>query len=424
MNFFTKIITLGAVVAASTAAADPFCAALMDKDQLPKIYAKRGPFYADAQSGWIVGADQLKGKYEVTDEVSTLWQAINAEFAERGVTLSVLAAPPRPLFAPSVALPESYDPAADRTAFSAYTEELNAAGIVAPDLTQVLESVSSSDFYFKRDTHWTPTGAYMSAKFLAGSLGVDEPKAADVSFDAAYNEKGSLSAVVEKVCGTRPVRETVASPSYAKSGGADALLGNTSAPSLALVGTSFSDRYKTDSYQVAGALAHVFGEEVQNFSATGGGMVGAMEAFILSGALKTGDFKTVVWETPYTTPLTNVSGLRQVLGALQAPETRENIYSGAMGKDWQSVNYDIVTAEHATLQFTTPGVKTGKMSVELYSTTGEKLRIKLVKSERIDPALQSNVWRLSLAALPFKDVNRIKFKLDQTVAGAEIALIN
>jgi hypothetical protein len=153
-------------------------------------------------------------------------------------------------------------------------------------------------------------------------------------------------------------------------------------------------------------------------------MVGAMEAFILSGALKTGDFKTVVWETPYTTPLTNVSGLRQVLGALQAPETRENIYSGAIGDDWQSAKYEIASDSDVSLQFTTPRVKTGKLSVELYSTTGEKLRIKLVKSERIDPALQSNVWRLSLAALPFKDVNRIKFKLDQTVAGVEIDLLN
>jgi len=116
--------------------------------------------------------------------------------------------------------------------------------------------------------------------------------------------------------------------------------------------------------------------------------------------------------------------LRQVLGALQAPETRENIYSGAIGDDWQSAKYEIASDSDVSLQFTTPRVKTGKLSVELYSTTGEKLRIKLVKSERIDPALQSNVWRLSLAALPFKVVNRIKFKLDQTVAGAEIALLN
>lgn len=422
MNFFTKMITLGAVFAATSAIADPYCAALMDTDQLPKSYAKRGPFYADVQSGWIVGADQLKGNYAVTEEVSALWQAINAAFAARGVTLSVLAAPPRPLFAPASAVPEGYDPYAIRSAFGTYIEGLNAAGIAAPDLTQVLETVSADVFYFKRDTHWTPAGAYMSAKRLGESI--NAATTVDASFDLTYDEKGSLSAVVEKTCGTRPERERVAYPSYAKSGGADALLGDTKAASIALVGTSFSDRYKTDSYQVAGALAHVFGEEVQNFSATGGGMVGAMEAFVLSGALESGDFKTVVWETPYTTPLTNASGLRQVLGALQAPKSGTDIYSGAMGSDWQSVNYEIAIAKDATLQFTTPGVTTGKMSVELYTAKGDKNRIKLVKSDRIDPSLQSDVWRLSLAALPFKEVNRIKFKLDQSVATAKISLIN
>lgn len=424
MNFFTKFFALGAVFAATGAMADPFCAALSDTDQLPKKYAKRGPFYADAQSGWIVGADQLKASYDVTPEVTALWQAIKDEFDARGATLTVLAAPPRPLFAPANVLPESYAADADREAFTNYIGALNKAGIAAPDLTQVLESSASQDYYFKRDTHWTPSGAYASAKLLGTSLNVVATKPNDAPFDQSYDEKGSLSAVVENTCGMRPERETVAAPSYAVSGGAGALLADTKPASIALVGTSFSDRYKTDSYQVAGALAHVFGEEVQNLSATGGGMVGAMEAFILSGALEQGNFNTVVWETPYTTPLTNVSGLRQVLGALQKPDALVNIYTGDIGRAWQSVKHDISAAGAASLQITTPGVTTGKLSVELFGAEGEKMRVKLVKSDRIDLALQNDVWRLSLATFPIKGVNRIKLKLDQPVAAAEISLIN
>ena len=424
MNFFAKFFALGAVFAATTGMAGPFCAALSNTDQLPKKYAKRGPFYTDTQSGWIVGADQLKVTFVVTPEVSALWQAIRNEFDAQGVSLTVLAAPPRPLFAPANVLPDSYAADADRNAFSDYIHALNMAGIVAPDLTQVLDTSASQNYYFKRDTHWTPAGAYVSAQLLGVSLSITGAETNNATFDRSYDEKGSLSAVVEKSCGTRPESETVASPSYATSGDAGGLLAETKPASIALVGTSFSNRYKTDSYQVAGALVHALGGEVQNFSVTGGGMVGAMEAFVLNGELEQGNFETVVWETPYTTPLTNVSGLRQLLGALQEPDGLVNIYAGDIGTDWRSVRYDISDVGASSLQITTPAVTTGKMSVELYGDKGKKIRVQLVKSDRIDPELQTDIWRLSLVALPVSGVNRIKFKLDREVTEAEIDLIN
>ena len=98
------------LVAALPVAADPFCAALEDADQLPKKYQKKGPFYTDVTSGWIVGRDQLKSDFAVAEETSALWRDISKAFAARGAQLVVLAAPPRPLFAPEhMVLPTTYD---------------------------------------------------------------------------------------------------------------------------------------------------------------------------------------------------------------------------------------------------------------------------------------------------------------------------
>ncbi|WP_412550274.1 alginate O-acetyltransferase AlgX-related protein [Shimia sp. MIT910701] len=45
---------------------------------------------------------------------------------------------------------------------------------------------------------------------------------------------------------------------------------------LALLGSSFSNRYKRDHYRVADALARAFDADVENFSVSGGGPIGAI----------------------------------------------------------------------------------------------------------------------------------------------------
>ncbi len=424
MKLFSVIAMACAMVVPAQASASTFCAELAQVDQLPKKYAKRGPFHADEATGWIVGEDQLKSSFDVTEEVEALWVAIEAEFASRGTQLMVLAAPPRPLFAPTSAVPKDYDRDHARLAFSTYIERLNSAGIAAPDLTEVTETPMSDAFYFARDTHWTPKGAAISAVRLADLSGQLSGDLDDISFADSYAEKGSLSAVVEATCGVRPDAEVVPAPSYAKVGGADALLSGGEDASIALVGTSFSDRYKTDSYQVSGALAHAFGREVENFSVTGGGLVGAMGAFIQSGALERGQFETVVWETPYTSPLTNVSGLRQVLGQLQAGSDLTELYAGPITSDWKTVKLNADASKGSTLQIETPGVTDGRLVVELYDADDKKLRVKLVKSDRIAAEMRSDIWSLSLTALPIATVKKVKLKLESASADGKVMLIN
>ena len=424
MKLFPTLAALIALTAPATLTAAPFCDALADVEQLPKKYAKRGPFHADAASGWVVGEDQLKASFTVTEETTALWSALREAFATRGAQLVVLAAPPRPLFAPEGVVPANRDLDALQAGFSAYIEALNAAGIPAPDLTQALSVDVAEDYYFARDTHWTPKGAAWSSVELATLMGQMPPSLEDLPFAETYSEKGSLSAVVEKVCGTRPVAEETVAPIYASVGGAAALLGDAGDPTVALVGTSFSDRYQTDAYQVAGALSWALGADVQNVSLTGGGLVGAMSGFIQSGALEQGQFQTVVWETPYTNPLTQIAGLRQILGALEASENQTEIYAGPLNGDWQAIALGAEVSEDGSLVIETPGITAGTLIVELWSADKTKLRLKLRKSDRLEADLRSDVWHVSLAALPIADVARVKIKLDGDANAARVMLTN
>lgn len=414
------------------AAAEPFCAALETVTGLPAKYQKRGPFFSNVNSGWIIGADQLKADYPVTDETTLLWAQIAAEFEALGAQLVVLAAPPRPLFASdtvmgSLGLSGTFDRAGTARAFASYIKALNNAGIVAPDLSAL--AAAETAYYFKRDTHWTPTGAALSAAHLRAALdgtSVQEVMA-DVPTSGTYAEKGSLSTVVGKTCGTKPAPESVAAPTFAKQGTAASLLADDTAGShIALIGTSFSDRYQRDAYQVADALAHALDGSVENHAMTGGGLVGAMSAFIQSGALRTGTFQTVVWETPYTAPLTQIDGLRQVLGELAAARhaQRVTLHTGQVSDDWVSIRQAFRPSDYAGVDIHTPGQSEGTLLVELIAEDESKTRIKLVKSDRTEAGGRSDHWRFSLVGMDVSDVRRIKVRLmgQKTALKAEIQL--
>ncbi|MEP1521484.1 hypothetical protein [Ascidiaceihabitans sp.] len=217
------------------------------KDQLPKKYQKRGPFYSDTSSGWIVAQDQLRNKYAVSDEAVALWHDIRAEFEKHAIDLVVLAAPPRPLFVPKSALdvvgmPLDAELPALQDGFSTYIAALNAAGIVAPDLSRVAQSPLAADYYFACDTHWTPMGAAVSVAHLNAAMGngAIDANLARITSAGTYDEKGSLAGVVKDACGKRPKTETVPAPQYAIQGSAASLLGTApELEKLALVGTSF-----------------------------------------------------------------------------------------------------------------------------------------------------------------------------------------
>ncbi len=420
------LLAVGIAFCAQNVAATPYCENVEQKDALPSKYQKRAPFLSDAASGWIIGADQLKTDYVSDAEVRGLWARIAARFEEAGTQLVVLAPPPRPLFTPEETLnklgvSQIIDPTQLQRLFSKYIADLNAAGIVAPDLSRHATTSNASGFYFQRDTHWTPFGAYLSAAQLAENLGLPTKPAPE--FDLDFSEKGSLSSVVAAVCDSRPVAETTKRADYPSTG---TLLGGASQKRVALVGTSFSDRHQRDSYQVADALSYVLDADVVNASHTGSGMNGAMLAFLADQSVDLGSFETVIWENPYTTPMTNADGLRAVLGELEKRQSKRarDVFTGLLDGDWQNIREPLDSSQSPAVELSLPGLTVGRIAVELIAGD-KKYKVDLRKSERIPTPQRSDDWVFALDQLPHTKFDRLKVKIlsGQSVEDATVRFL-
>lgn len=331
MKLFTTL-ALGALCATGLQAA-PFCPEMLDAQSLPKKYARSAPIYSETESGWIFTKDQLKDRYAMKPSSAALVAAIVQEFAARDVALAIVIAPPRPVIAGQALLDGAmgetgYDVAAARASFNALIAQLSKTGAIVPNLQHVAlrDPETRAAFYFRRDTHWTTVGAAASAarlgEMVADALPGGFPGAGGFTLDTLHRtetitEKGSLAKIVRDVCKSEPGQETA--PSFDLSRGtAPGLLDSENAgPKVALLGSSFSDRYKRDHYRFGDALSRALDADVENFSVSGGGAIGAIEAYVLSGALERRAHELVVWELPYTDSFNSASFLRQLLGALR-----------------------------------------------------------------------------------------------------------
>ncbi|MCG8394334.1 MAG: hypothetical protein MI745_14745 [Pseudomonadales bacterium] len=249
--------------------------------------------------------------------------------SRRGIQLVVMLQPTRGLMhADELIQPwrGRYPLSAVRDAYLRKAETLRAQGVRVADMEPVLRSDHAREYFFRRDHHWTPYGAEVSARQVARVMLADPgiealPRMAfETRPDILLRKLGTLNVAVSQVCGNaygyQWVRGSVTVPAEGAAS-ADALFGEVSVPSIALVGTSNSDnrddRYKN--YNFHGFLQQFLGRDVVNLAMTGGGATGALEDFLYSPSYAAGQFRYLIWELPVNYALGEPEVWRQLLPA-------------------------------------------------------------------------------------------------------------
>ncbi len=437
----TTALALICACGATSLAAAPVCSQFASPDTMPKKYRKLAPVINNAADGWIITQDQLLQTFEVNDTVTYLIDEITAEFQKRDILLALLVAPPRPAIAGQDVLdngqPVTNDYNAEQaaTSYSNMVAQLQTTAVVIPDLAKV--ALSTADmrdaYYFKRDTHWTPLGAARSIEALSLTVANKHPalfatagqaQAQLLADGPSLVERGSLSDMTKATCEIQLAPEEAAIPLYENA--SNDLLGDSDdKPRIALAGSSFSNRYKKDFYRVADALAGAFDAEVQNFSVSGGGSIGAIESIVLDGTLKAGDYDMVVWEMPYTDWKNPESFLRQLLGALRFDSQSPTAQSKSLDQSGKVTLEGFDAAPNMVL-IHTPNGQAQRMKLDVKSLSGEKETINLVRKSHIPADRRADIWAISLAGKFDNKIASVALRYDpeETVEGANIMLSN
>ncbi|WP_195821354.1 alginate O-acetyltransferase AlgX-related protein [Roseobacter sp. MH60115] len=404
MIFKALRIALTCLAFPFAAFATPYCDALLDSDALPSKYARLAPIHSSTETGWIFTDEMLSEEYEMKESNLALVQGIVDAFAERRVPLAIVVAPPRSIVAGQDVVDATvgkgaHDVAAARASFEAMIAQLRSTGAIVPDLVAVATSSDAvrQNYYFKRDTHWSAIGAAFSMQALSAEVAAAHP-ALDIQVASAptigpdtEEEKGSLAAIVRQVCKADLPRETFALSDFPSRGG-DLLGASADSAPVVLLGTSFSNRYKTDLYRVGDALAWALDREVENLSATGTGMIGVIEGFVLNGGLDR-EPSLVVWEVPYSESFNAASNLRQLLGALRTAEKTPGTLVASTQGDAQ-LEFGAVQPDLLIIRSGNTDPIDLRVRVELAS--GATKTIKLRRRDRVPTGLRGDTLAASL----------------------------
>ena len=415
---------------AQSAVATPICSKMLDQDALDKRYKRLAPIYNSVDTGWIFGSDQFENTYAIDDTRQKLVAKIVGHLASQGTTLAMVIPPPRPAVAGQAVVDATigqsnvHDIAVEAASFHQMIEQLNAAGAKAPDLLSL--ALSNDDlkerFYFSRDTHWTSVAVAHSALALAAKLTPEAPAAFDpnaLQSIEVFGERGSLSDIVRATCNTDPEKEPTPVFDYATHlpSGAD-LFGDVDA-SAVLVGTSFSDRYKRDQYQVADAMSAALGQSVTNLSVSGAGVVGPLEAYVLSGQLDAEKPSFVIWEFPYTYELREAH-LRQILGALRAKEPPDAHKTLSLSGDKVSLN---LTKGVDLVGLRPQGGNPLSISIKLRHNDGSITKMRLARKSRMAEIATFDTWWLDLSGYADESlVLEASFKSKDGVSKLEVMM--
>ena len=269
--------------------------------------------FGEAQSGVVIG----EGGWLYTDEEFVV--PANAErqvqsnleliagardqLAARGAKLVVALVPAKSRVYPEH-LHRRKPPVFRAGLYARAQEDLGATGITSPDLLQpLIAGKSDGPTFLRTDTHWTPQGAAQAATVVAAAVRRVLPASADASarYDTVTESKRKHHGDLLNFLPLDPYFSWLlppldeVSPAHTSSDGDADLLGDSAAPRIALVGTSYS---ANPDWNFVGDLRQALSEDIANYAKDGRGPFQPMADYLQSADFRSAPPRLVIWELP------------------------------------------------------------------------------------------------------------------------------
>ncbi len=354
------------------------------------------------RDGWLFRSeDDLRMRFGPAPQDVWILRRFREALARRGVELVVVVQPPRGLMHADKLRPDvgpAYNVTVAQTQYTSALNRMRAQGIAVPPLEQLFASRDASDYFFRADHHWTPEGARRTAQVVAEHIrGLPAyqslPRTRFVTTrDGLLAKRGTLHKAARMLCGhgaaDQYVRRYVTSA--ADTANAEDLFGDTATPQVVLIGTSNSD----PAYNFGGFLSEYLQTEVLNVATAGGGMDGAMLAYLPSPEFQNSPPRVLVWEVQTYHNLADARFHRQALplldngceGRAAALESRQQLHVGRNEVLFNGGGRvrDLKSEDHfIDLKFSDTSIR--KLDAVVWFTNGRKEHVRLTREEVLTP---------------------------------------
>ncbi len=249
-------------------------------------------------------------------------------FAAHGTQVLVAVQPTRGLIHHDKVRPEhahGFDFARASASFRGLQAQLAAGGAIVPDMMQLVERPPAGEYFFRRDSHWTPAGAEATARVVADAvrqlpLYAELPKTRYRTEPGVIIPKnGTLDISLDQLCGTSYGYQYVQNyRTVPAAEDASALFGEAPEPKVVLVGTSNSAARddETRQYNFDGYLKQFLETDILNFAIAGAGQDGSLLEYLLSDEYSPDDPpRLIIWELPASYTLSEPYLFRQLIPA-------------------------------------------------------------------------------------------------------------
>ena len=252
---------------------------------------------------------ELRMEHPFTDGTMKRLAQFSQVLAEQGTTLIYVPIPSKSIVL-NDKLPEraalfGYNDKIAREYYNDIFARFQKHGVTAVDISGALQS-ADKDFppFFKTDFHWTAAGARLAAEEIAKAI-QSQPEYADLGkIETKTVEKGvqvafsGMRLLLQENCidslpqVVTPTYETTAleNPEAALD-----ILGEETASSVVLIGTSFSDMPVSN---FGGFVQEYSKLPVLNYSLTGGNQFGSMISYVTSQEFQEKRPRYLIWENP------------------------------------------------------------------------------------------------------------------------------
>lgn len=307
----------------SAAPVYPFeeCCAICPQAENPAAYGdsflNEFKFLKEANNGWLFRTEKdWITQFETSPGGYAELKRFNDTLKDKGVQLVLVYVPTRGLMHGdklTVTQKNNFPLQQAREQYKNTLRLLRNTGIIVPDLS-LMFAKEHDNFFFKRDHHWTPYGARLTAEIVAEEIKNQRVYASIPSMEfqtqvsGVLKKTGTHQTAYKKICAYDP-GDQVVDAFITESSGADPF--GESIPEITLVGTSNSK--SAMDYNFVGFLKQNMSVDIDNLAISGARYDGALLQYLPTDDFQKNPPKILIWEVPGQYTLDNELFYRQVI---------------------------------------------------------------------------------------------------------------